>query len=165
MAKLKLYILAGMPGSGKSTTAVRLRETGVIIVSSDEVRLDLNNGKYPSGDRYKELEHKVWLKVENTLVSCFLEGINCGIDATNLTINSRSKWITLSKNYNPNYEIHILWHEGKFDSFERWNMERGTKLEDYESIISRLKSTIELPNKNESDVLQILNGDHIRSKI
>jgi|GEM_PF-4413365 len=92
----KFYTLAGMPGSGKSTTAKDLFQKGVIIVSTDAIRLALNSNQYPRGERYKLLDPTVWKITEQTIIDLLKLRVDIAIDATNLDQFSRSKWRAFS---------------------------------------------------------------------
>jgi len=86
----KLIMLIGLPACGKSTTAKRISlETGAIIHSSDELRLELF-GDYNSFDKnaelFKELHSRILsdLECEN----------DCIYDATNLFMKRRKHFLS-----------------------------------------------------------------------
>jgi len=150
----KFYILAGMPGSGKSTTAKDLFREGVIIVSTDAIRLALNSDQYPRGERYILLDPTVWKITEQVIRDLLQQKIDIAIDATNLNRESRSKWKELVLKYGgPTYKTIIIWHNGKFDSPERWSNERSVPLDEYNRIINSLRLKLEVPVDSECDEL------------
>lgn len=80
-----LYILGGLPGSGKTTTCRGLKDQKrCFVVSSDALRLALNAGVYPRGDDYPKLEPFVWELVRIALTDLLRRGENVAVDATNL---------------------------------------------------------------------------------
>ena len=89
---MKLHLLAGMPGSGKSTTAQGIRSGNkrTFVISSDEIRVAINSGRYPSGNEFPLIDPVVW-KLVRTAVTEFLKiGCDVILDATNLTIEERA---------------------------------------------------------------------------
>ena len=103
-----LFMMVGIPGSGKSITAtVYSIEHNAKIFSSDEYRLRL------LGDESEQSNNKL---VFDTLYSDIAfelsNGINCILDATNISVKSRSKSIiaikSLLKNrYHSNINFNI----------------------------------------------------------
>jgi predicted kinase len=95
----KLIVLQGTPCSGKTTWRNEYMSKHTpdttVVVCRDEIRLELNNGKY-SMDNEKE--------VSRYETSRIIEGINLNkdviIDATNLNPKTIKKWEDLAKEYN-----------------------------------------------------------------
>lgn len=82
-----MYMMIGLPGSGKSTIANEIgKELGIPIVSSDEVRKEVTSSEEDfSKDGY------IWGKViPNKLKSALLKG-DVIFDATNLRVRDRNK--------------------------------------------------------------------------
>ena len=85
-----LYIMVGIPGSGKSSYAAELRERGNCVVnSSDAIREEL----YGSAD---DQSHNA--EIFNTMlrrsVAALAAGLNCVYDATNLSAKRRANLIS-----------------------------------------------------------------------
>lgn len=153
------YVLAGLPGIGESTTAKQLYNEGVIIISTDKLRRALNQDHYPSGKRYQILDEMIWPLVDNLVIQYLNTGFDIAIDSTNLSLESRRHWSDIVFSHSPGYSYKILWHEGNWDSFERWNKHRGTSKEEYDRIISKLNGHIEFPKKEECDQLIFINSN------
>jgi len=155
---MKLHLLAGMPGSGKSTTALRIKANNhdSFIISTDQLRLEANSGKYPKGISYDILEPIIeklaYIEVKQ-LLSAKCEVV---IDTTNLNKKKRKKWIDLAHSVNNNIEIILYWHVAHFDSPERWLTERNIDKEEYQNIREKLSKTIESPDVSEGFSLKIV---------
>ena len=78
-----VYVLIGLPRSGKSTWADQNRE-GKFVVSADAFRLALY------GDAYnRDKESQLWACVHACLAALVSEGADVIIDNTNITLKSR----------------------------------------------------------------------------
>lgn len=91
----KVHMLIGIPGSGKSTYAQKLKEeTKIPIVSSDEIRK-----KFPLLD-----ESGIWPKVYELAASYLNQGISIIYDATNITPLVRKRFDENLAKYAVSYE-------------------------------------------------------------
>jgi predicted kinase len=99
MGKNKLYILIGIPCSGKSTYANEyLNNSHTIIVSSDKIRKDLT-GTYKFSSENNNLVFDIAKKqVQNALSN----GFDAVVDATNTNKKYRKNFIKISNEYNCN---------------------------------------------------------------
>lgn len=94
---MKLIIMCGLPGSGKSSRATFIsQEESARIVESDVVR-DL----YFNGKQDKETHVKVFEKVHEEVLKTLSEGFSVICDATNLNYKHRMSLINKAKKYNP----------------------------------------------------------------
>lgn len=150
----EFVILAGLPGSGKSTYAQQLKsERGTFVVSSDAIRLALNAGLYPRGDQegdYAILEPVVWALVEQAIVTLLQSGHSVAIDATNLSKARRLYWQDVARSAVPDIRVTIVWCTGEWDSASRWNDERGHTEEEYWEIRRKLETSVEAPTDDEA---------------
>jgi predicted kinase len=95
--KNKVFILIGIPCSGKSTYANKvLNSSNTIIVSSDEIRKDLN-GTYKFSP---ETNNIVFDIVKNEVKLALSKGFDVVVDATNTNKKYRKSLISISKKYN-----------------------------------------------------------------
>lgn len=82
-----LYIMCGLPASGKTTKAKEIvAEEGAEYVSSDEIRKELYGDESCQSDNQKVFEH--YYKRMNQYLS---EGKDVVIDSTNVTLKSRKR--------------------------------------------------------------------------
>lgn len=86
--KTKIWLLCGIPGSGKSTWATA--QNNGLIVSRDEIRFSL----LEPGDTYFAKEKKVWKQFIKTIKDNIGKFDNIYVDATHLNWVSRRKIIT-----------------------------------------------------------------------
>ena len=150
----ELFILSGLPGSGKSTCAKWLKSSrGAFVVSSDAIRLALNAGIYPRDDQngdYAILEPVVWSLVEQAVVMLLQAGHSVAIDATNLTKARRLYWQNVARAVVPGICVTIVWCTGTWDSPSRWMQERGCSEAEYWRIRDKLEASVEKPAADEA---------------
>lgn len=98
----KIIVLQGCPCSGKSTWSKEYIKSNenTIRVCRDDIRLELNNGKY-SMENEKEVTK---IEYERVILS-IKEGLDVIIDATNLNPKTIKKWEDISKEYNCEIEF------------------------------------------------------------
>lgn len=86
-------MLVGLPASGKSTYAEKLRKDGYHIHSSDKIREELTspvNSQDKNVDVFQELHKRVKTDLRN--------GISCVYDATNMSMKRRKAFLDEIKN-------------------------------------------------------------------
>lgn len=116
-----LYLLIGIPGSGKSTFAKRVMDEDTdVYISRDEVRFSIIKDK----DQYFSREGEVFREFINRIKKAEAEGKNVWIDATHINRGSRSKLLTaLAKRPE---DFTIVWMQTPFKvSFERNSKRQG----------------------------------------
>lgn len=92
MEKLKLIVLIGIPGSGKSTVAKALsKKHDAVIHSSDELRLEMF-GSYDVQDRNIELFEELNNRIKTSLL---IDGQSVIADMTNLNYKNRRSLLNL----------------------------------------------------------------------
>jgi aminoglycoside phosphotransferase family enzyme/predicted kinase len=97
---VRLYLMHGVSGSGKSTVAVRIAETqGAIRVRSDAERRRLRRRhKLPAGDRYAEHEvDRVYRRLRAVSRLGVRAGFTMIADATFLTRRRRKSFVELAR--------------------------------------------------------------------
>ena len=89
----KLYIMVGLPGSGKSTIAKECELENKIIISSDDIRAEISNVNDQT--KNKEVFEILNLRVKMNLA----KGKNVIFDATNINYKKRMEIIKNNKEY------------------------------------------------------------------
>ena len=90
------YMLVGLPGSGKSNIARKMKEENpkIQILSSDELRKELWGNENTQGDNsvlFKELHNRIKFCLEN--------GVDCIYDATNISSKRRMAFLNELKRF------------------------------------------------------------------
>lgn len=94
--KPTLYVLCGLPGSGKSTYSKRLKKEttpDALILSSDDIRdvMNVHGREYRS-----QAEQHLNAVIHNYVSGCLLYGRDVIVDATNLRRSRRMKLQSLA---------------------------------------------------------------------
>lgn len=142
----KLILMAGIPGSGKTTLAKRLFGKQDLYISRDEIRFNIITDK----DEY--------FSKENVVYNEFIKQINDGLknnnlryvvaDATHLNYGSRKKLLDRIENKNL-YDIELIFMNVPLDiALERNKTRQGRSYVPEKSIINMYHS-IEIPTKRE----------------
>ena len=90
----EFIMLVGLPASGKSTYAEKLRKKGFHIHSSDKIREELTgniNSQDKNTDVFTELHQRVKKDLQN--------GVSCVYDATNMNMKRRKAFLDEIKKY------------------------------------------------------------------
>lgn len=105
MERVKLIVLCGIPGSGKSTYATRYVEDNInsIHISSDAIRAELYGNESIQGN-----PSEVFSLMQKRTVEALNEGKNVVYDATNITRKDRSSIIGMCPKF-AKIECHIIW--------------------------------------------------------
>lgn len=90
----EFIMLVGLPASGKSTYAEKLRKDGCHIHSSDKIREELT-GDVNSQDKNTDVFSELHKRVKNDLQN----GISCVYDATNMSMKRRKAFLDEIKKY------------------------------------------------------------------
>lgn len=112
----RLFILAGMPGCGKSTWA-RTFFSPWQIVSSDVIR----EAKWPGEPYNHERNPEVFDEFHRRLGDLLEEGKDAVADATSLAYEARVKLLTLAVYHNA--DRHLIFFDNSFQALHR-NAER-----------------------------------------
>lgn len=119
MSSGNLYVMVGIPGSGKSTASQQIieKEPNTVILSSDTLREEYfgdesyqysnkwlqENGfdieEMSIGQRIKECNKFIFKELENRTIKCLKAGQNVIYDATNINDKGRIDLISKFSNY------------------------------------------------------------------
>lgn len=104
MNRVKLILLCGIPGSGKTTYAKKyIKEHGGIHLASDLIRKELYGDESTQGN-----PHEVFSLMQSRAIDALNNGQNVVYDATNITRKDRSGIIALCPKF-VQIECHIIW--------------------------------------------------------
>ena len=143
--KKRLYLMMGVPGSGKSTYAKNILKYGDIYVSRDEIRYSLLTDE----DDY--------FAKENEVIRTFIENIDkslvmeeyCGdvyADATHLSPKSRAQVLNQLKNKD---KISVIYLDIPLNIVLERNAQREGRALVPENVVRRMYNSIILPTKEE----------------
>lgn len=107
MEKPTLYILCGLPGSGKSTWAWNYTgaDDDAYLVSRDDIRFSMLG----NDEDYFAHEDKVFEKFVGTITQTLVYGSDVVADATHLNKKSRRKLINAIDRSFSDYQIIFVW--------------------------------------------------------
>jgi len=148
---VKLYLMVGLVGSGKSKWAKqKVKKTHqTVIINRDKIRDMIHGGTY----RYtREIEDTV-KQVANMMLTMYLDlGYNVILDETSLTIKQRNIGIMLARTHNA--DVEIVWCVEDNHNLEyRMITPRGTGREEWRKIINKQKKLFQIPALDECDIL------------
>ena len=143
--KKRLYLMMGVPGSGKSTYVKSMLKYGDIYVSRDEIRYSLLTDE----DDY--------FAKENEVIRTFIENIDkslvmeeyCGdvyADATHLSPKSRAQVLNQLKNKD---KVSVIYLDIPLNIILERNAQREGRALVPENVVCRMYNSIILPTKEE----------------
>lgn len=157
-----VYMLIGLPGSGKSTYAEKLaKEKDAIIVSTDKIREELfGDEAIQENERYDN--NTVFSLAYTRTKMAMLEGKNIIFDATNINRKKRKYFLEiLSKEYfwslrntDYTYRFHAILIATPYEKCLKNNLNRRRVVP--EEVIKRMMCNFEVPMKFEGwDTVEI----------
>jgi predicted kinase len=94
-------IVTGNIGSGKTTLSKKYVDEGYVIISRDQLRYGIGNGKYVFKRNYEQLIHKIEIFMLKEFIKL---GVNIFVDTVGVTRYLRKSYIKILRKY-PNYKI------------------------------------------------------------
>lgn len=158
-----LYMMCGLPGSGKTTWAKNYmkRNVGETIryISRDEIRFHL----LKENEDYFSHEKEVFTNFSKIIAHALDDGFDVIADATHLNKKSRQKLIRALTNYSIDFDIICVCPQASFVTcMERNNLRKGRAFVPPINMISMQKN-FETPSiEEDSHIIEIWS---IRSKI
>ena len=143
--KRQLYLMMGVPGSGKSTYAKKILKYGDIYISRDEIRYSLLTDE----DDY--------FAKENEVIKTFIDNIDkslvmeeyCGdvyADATHLSPKSRAQVLNQLKNKD---KVSVIYLDIPLNIILERNAQRDGRALVPENVVRRMYNSIILPIRAE----------------
>ena len=105
MDRVKLILLCGIPGSGKTTYATKYIEEhpGTVHISSDKIRFELWGNEATQGDN-----NEVFYRMQTRAINALNFGSDVIYDCTNMTRKDRSNIIAACPKF-VKIEAHVIW--------------------------------------------------------
>lgn len=144
-----LYIMVGLPGSGKSYLANKLREEMLSsqkelkVLSSDQYRKDM------FGDENDQTHNaEVFSALYADMRKCLISGIDVVIDATNINLKARKRILSELRGAKENVAKIITWVIAPpVEVCRKQNASRERVVEDY--VIDKFLTSFQFPQKFE----------------
>lgn len=153
----KIYLLTGLPGSGKSTWSRNVAENpNIIIICEDNIRLMLK-GKYVFDPLYEPLVKEI---AEAAFNDALMAGFDIILDEVYYTKALRAKSIDQIKNHTLPTELEIIcvWFtENQNNLRYRMKESRGYSDLKWEEVITTMSQNFEIPTLDEGfdDIIEI----------
>ena len=149
---MNLYIMCGLPGSGKSTWARHLVESGnALCVSRDSIRSMVGAGKYVFN---KEMEPAI-KSIAHYGICSLLDFNDVVVDETHITKESRSNMIEVAKSVGATpIIVHCYEVEGNIDRRMSGDS-RGYTREKWEEVIGGMMQKFDAPTEDECCVIRV----------
>lgn len=139
---MKLIMMMGVPGSGKSTFAHRWQDINTVVVSRDAIRF----GLLQEGDEYFAKEGQVFQEFVRQIANGLDKEYEVIADATHINAASRAKLIKAVKNRVPSDElqIEVIWvNVGLNKALEQNELRKGSKFYIPRQVIRRMFEQME----------------------
>lgn len=149
---MKVYLMCGLPGSGKSTWAKKKsREVGAIIINRDSLRT-MFYGYYKFDPDYEYIVRNCAERLVNEIVECDVKDVI--IDECSLSVLSRRTWINLINIYHMSstdrVNIVLVWCKESYRNVDfRSSDLRGFTKEYWEDVINKMKNSFQPPDVTE----------------
>lgn len=146
MTKIKLYIMCGIPGSGKSTYLKTRFSQRPLIISRDEIRFAMVG----EDEEYFSHEKEVYDEFINQILDALKFSSEIFVDATHLNERSRAKLLRSLGKHLKDVEVNAIWVRTTLDTALSQNENRkGTRAYVPPSVIRRMNSQFAPPTKEE----------------
>lgn len=152
---MKLIMMMGVPGSGKSTFANRWQDINTVVVSRDAIRFDM----LQEGDDYFAKEGLVFQEFVRQIVNGLDKGYEVIADATHINAASRAKLIKAIKQKLPfdEIEIEVIWvNVGLNKALEQNELRKGTQSYVPRSVIRRMFEQTEFVDLEQEGIDRVM---------
>lgn len=146
MAKSKLYLMCGIPGSGKSTYLKTRFSQPPRVISRDEIRFSMVN----EDEEYFSKEKAVYAEFIRQIKEALETNTEVFADATHLNEISRAKTLRSLGESLKDVEVNVIWVRVPVETALTQNENRkGTRSYVPKSVIRRMHSQVTPPTKEE----------------
>lgn len=152
---MKLIMMMGVPGSGKSTFANRWQDINTVVVSRDAIRF----GLLQEGDEYFAKEGQVFQEFVRQIANGLDKEYEVIADATHINAASRAKLIKAVKNRVPSDElqIEVIWvNVGLNKALEQNELRKGSKFYIPRQVIRRMFEQMEPVDLEHEDIDRVM---------
>ncbi len=115
---MTIYVMVGIPGSGKSTYAMKLQNEGAVRVSLDDIRNKLFE------ETGSKTESKVFSEGLKQMKKALDEGKDIVCDSTNVTPEKRKSYFKVAKQYDAKI-VAVFVNTDKKECLERNSKREG----------------------------------------
>ena len=143
--KKHLYLMMGVPGSGKSTYVKNILKYGDIYVSRDEIRYSLLTEEDDYFAKETEVIKLFIQTINEALVNRDYQG-NVYADATHLSPKGRAQVLNQLKNKN---KVSVIYLDIPLNIILKRNAQREGRAFVPEKVVRRMYNSIILPTKEE----------------
>lgn len=146
MAKSKLYLMCGTPGSGKSTYLKTRFVERPRVISRDEIRFSM----VKEDEEYFSKEKEVYAEFISQIKEALKFETEVFADATHLNEASRAKTLRALGEVLKDVEVNVIWVRVPLETALAQNENRqGTRSYVPKSVIRRMHSQLTRPTKEE----------------
>lgn len=146
MKKSKLYLMCGIPGSGKSTYLKTRFSQPARIISRDEIRFSM----VKEDEEYFSKEKEVYAEFISQIKETLKFEAEVFADATHLNEASRAKTLRALGEALKDVEVNVIWMRVPLETALAQNEKRlGTRAYVPPSVICRMNSQLTSPIKEE----------------
>lgn len=136
----RLYIMCGIPGSGKTYLANKyLKNNNVRYISRDEIRFSI----IKENEEYFSHEKEVFKKFAEAVAQALINGFDAIADATHLNRISRDKLIRAIDQYTTDYTIEYVVADAPLDLCMKRNASREGRARVPDVIMYRMAKSFE----------------------
>ncbi len=144
-----LYVLVGLPGSGKSHWAKRkAEEKGCVIVSREFIRSGIKGGRYVFDSLYENAIRPIALDMISSFLKCGLDVI---VDECHISEEIRTRLMNglIGRGAAPEKVVCVYFTEQESCLENRMKSPRGYSSEKWAKIINGMRNCFEPPQKQE----------------
>lgn len=150
----RLYVMCGLPGSGKSTWATKNLPSDVVYFSRDQVRFSF----IKDSDTYFARENDVFDAFVGGICLSLDRGESICADATHISAGSRKKLLRAVRETttNPNFELIFVVMQTPYDECLRRNALREGRARVPDDVMLRMQRGFSAPQVGELGSTQVI---------